>query len=183
VQAIFWCRARREEVYVIRKDRDLADSAGESTRVTAGFQRTPGHLVRRCHQLHNTIFSQETFSYDITAPQFAALRALYEFPNIDQTTLSKIIAFDRATIGGLVDRLETKGLVRRSSDKRDRRIRSLRLTLTGRTLLQKLRPIMERVSERLLTGLSQAESEQFLNLLERVMAVDAEGATQASPVA
>jgi DNA-binding MarR family transcriptional regulator len=151
--------------------------------MTAGFQRTPGHLVRRCHQLHNTIFSQETLGYDITAPQFAALRALYEFPNIDQTTLSRIIAFDRATTGGLVARLETKGLLRRSSDNPDRRIRSLRLTLAGRTILQKLRPIIERVSERLLTRLSPIETEQFLNLLERVMAVDIDCGTQASPVA
>jgi DNA-binding MarR family transcriptional regulator len=138
--------------------------------VTAGFQRTPGHLVRRAHQFHNTIFAEETQGRDVTAPQFAALRALHEYPDIDQTTLSRIISFDRATIGGLVDRLEAKGLVRRMVDKTDRRSRTLRLTAQGRALLALLRPMLERVSERMLAPLTVSEREQLLDLLERVIA-------------
>ena len=138
--------------------------------MTAGFQRTPGHLVRRAHQLHNTIFAQETQGRDVTAPQFAALRALHEHPDIDQTTLSKIISFDRATIGGLVDRLESKALVRRMIDKHDRRSRTLRLTAQGRAVLALLRPELERVSERMLAPLSPGEQRQLLDLLERLIA-------------
>jgi DNA-binding MarR family transcriptional regulator len=139
--------------------------------VTPGFQRTPGHLVRRCHQLHNTIFAQETPGFDITAPQFAALRALYEFPGIDQTTLSKVIAFDRATIGGLVDRLEAKGLVLRTTAEHDRRVRTLQLTAFGETTLAQLRPILERVTERMLDRLAPLEREQLFDLLERMLAI------------
>jgi DNA-binding MarR family transcriptional regulator len=138
--------------------------------VTAGFQRTPGHLVRRAHQFHNTIFAEETQGRDVTAPQFAALRALNEYPDIDQTTLSRIISFDRATIGGLVDRLEAKGLVRRTVDKADRRSRTLRLTAQGRALLALLSPMLERVSERMLAPLAPSERKQLLDLLERVIA-------------
>jgi DNA-binding MarR family transcriptional regulator len=140
--------------------------------VTASFQRTPGHLVRRAHQFHNTIFAQETNGIDVTAPQFAALRALFEFPDIDQTTLSRIIAFDRATIGGLVERLEDKGFVRRAVDKRDRRSRTLRLTAAGRVMLARMRPMLTRVNERMLERLTPAEQTQFLGLLDRVMSVD-----------
>jgi DNA-binding MarR family transcriptional regulator len=141
-----------------------------------GFERTPGFLVRRAHQRHNTIFAQETSDRDITSPQFAALRALYEFPDIDQTRLSTLIAFDRATIGGLVERLEVKGLVRRVVDKRDRRARTLRLTPRGRSLLEQMRPMLVRVSERMLAALSPDEQSQFLDLLERVIEHDLEGA-------
>ena len=142
--------------------------------MTPGFQRTPGHLVRRAHQFHNTIFAQETSGLDVTAPQFAALRALYEFPDIDQTTLSRIIAFDRATIGGLVERLEDKGLVKRAVDKRDRRSRTLRLTPKGSALLTRMRPMLEQVSARMLDRLTPDERVQFLDLLERVIGKDAE---------
>jgi DNA-binding MarR family transcriptional regulator len=140
--------------------------------MTPGFQRTPGHLVRRAHQFHNTIFAQETSGLDITAPQFAALRALFEFPDIDQTTLSRIIAYDRATIGGLVERLEEKGLVKRAIDKRDRRSRTLRLSAAGRALLARMRPMLVRVSERMLARLTPDESTQFLGLLERMMSAE-----------
>jgi len=145
--------------------------------VTPGFQRTPGHLVRRAHQFHNTIFADETNGIDITAPQFAALRALHEFPDIDQTALSRVIAYDRATIGGLVERLEDKGLVKRAVDKRDRRSRTLRLTAAGRTLLARLRPMLERVSERMLARLTATERAQFLDLLERVIVPEADDET------
>jgi DNA-binding MarR family transcriptional regulator len=145
--------------------------------VTPGFQRTPGHLVRRAHQFHNTIFADETIGIDITAPQFAALRALYEFPDIDQTALSRVIAYDRATIGGLVERLEDKGLVKRAVDKRDRRSRTLHLTAAGRTLLERLRPMLERVSERMLSRLTAGERAQFLDFLERVIVPEADDET------
>lgn len=142
--------------------------------MTPGFQRTPGHLIRRAHQFHNTVFAQETISLDVTSPQFAALRALHEFPDIDQTALSRIIVYDRATIGGLVERLEDKGLVRRAIDKRDRRSRTLRLTAAGRAMLTRMRPMLDRVSQRMLEKLTPAESTQFLDLLERVIGIGAE---------
>jgi DNA-binding MarR family transcriptional regulator len=137
--------------------------------VTPGFQRTPGHLIRRAHQYHNTVFAQETSGLDVTAPQFAALRALSEFPDIDQTTLSRIIAYDRATIGGLVERLEDKGLIRRTIDKRDRRARTLRLSAAGRAMYARMRPMLDRVNTRMLARLAPDERETFLTLLERVI--------------
>lgn len=42
------------------------------------------------------------------------------------------ISFDRATIGGVVDRLEQKGLLEREVSPDDRRARLLRLTGAGR---------------------------------------------------
>ena len=142
--------------------------------MTPGFQRTPGHLIRRAHQYHNTIFSQETSGIDVTAPQFAALRALSEFPDIDQTALSRIIAYDRATIGGLVERLEDKGLVRRAVDKNDRRSRTLRLTAAGRAMFARMRPMLDRVNVRMLARLAPDERATFLALIERLIAPVAE---------
>jgi hypothetical protein len=81
---------------------------------TFDLQHTVGHLVRRTHQLHNLLFSQVTAGCDITSPQFAALRTIEAFPELEQNGLSEIIAYDRTTIGGLIDRLEAKGLVQRS---------------------------------------------------------------------
>lgn len=139
-----------------------------------GFQRTAGHLVRCAHQLHDTIFTQETGGLDITAPQFSALRALWEFPDIDQTTLARIVAYDRATIGGLVERLADKGLIRRTIDKRDRRARTVRLTANGRALFERMHPMMDAVSERMLARLALDEREQLLALLEKMLEPEVE---------
>lgn len=138
--------------------------------------RTAGHLVRRAHQIHDTIFAEETAGYDITSPQFAALRAVAEFPEIEQTALSDTIAYDRSTIGGLVDRLEAKGMLRRTIGTRDRRTKRLSLTADGAALLLALGAKTPRVQERLLAPLSADERATFLALLERVVERERAGA-------
>ena len=79
------------------------------------FQHAPGHLIRRAHQLAVAIFMEETGDFDITPVQFAILNALIDDPGEDQVTLAAKVAFDAATFGSVIGRLETKGWVRRRS--------------------------------------------------------------------
>jgi DNA-binding MarR family transcriptional regulator len=115
------------------------------------------------------MFAEATAGHDITPPQWAALRALHERPGIEQAKLAEIVAYDRSTIGGLVDRLETKGLVCRSSDATDRRLKRLNLTPTGRQLFEALRDKIRSVTNRFVEPLAPPEVEQLLSLLERVL--------------
>ena len=55
--------------------------------------------------------------------QYAALAAINANPGIDQVTLAGLIAYDRTTVTGVVDRLVQKGLVVRHATIRDRRAR------------------------------------------------------------
>ena len=92
-----------------------------------------GHLIRRLHQQSTQVFQAQTQAagFDMTSVQFAALDAIAQQPGIDQSSLAATIGFDRATIGGVVDRLESKGLVQRSVSEQDRRARQLQLTPDG----------------------------------------------------
>lgn len=131
--------------------------------------RSAGHLVRRAHQIHDTIFAEETAAFDITSPQYAALRVVAERPGIEQTALSDAIAYDRSTIGGLVDRLEAKGMMRRSPGTRDRRTKQLTLTPDGVALLRAVQARVPRVQQRMLAPLTADERATFTALLERVV--------------
>ncbi len=57
---------------------------------------------------------------DLTPVQFAALVQVRANPELDQATFAGMIAYDRATIGGVIDRLAEKGLVERKPSNRDR---------------------------------------------------------------
>lgn len=131
--------------------------------------RQAGHLVRRAHQAHDTIFAQETAGFDVTSPQLAALGSIARRPGIEQTALSELIGYDSSTIGGLIDRLEAKKLVRRTVGKHDRRTRQLTLTPLGQTLLAEVLPRAARVHGRLLAPLTAAEREAFIEMLQRVV--------------
>src|ERR1043166_5702820 len=72
----------------------------------------PGYLFRRMQQIAVAIFMEECKAFDLTPVQYAALVAIHTHPGIDATRLSAVIAFDRSTLGSVIERLEAKALVR-----------------------------------------------------------------------
>src|SRR6266481_6312170 len=90
----------------------------------------PGHLARRFQQIAVAVFhaAVEEAGYDLTPVQYAALTSIRTHPGIDQATLAGLIAYDRTTITGVVDRLVQKGLAVRQASSRDRRARELQIT-------------------------------------------------------
>ena len=94
----------------------------------------PGHLARRFQQIAVAVFhaAVEDAGYDLTPVQYAALTTVGMQPGIDQATLAGLIAYDRTTITGVVDRLVQKGLVVRQASRTDRRAPALRITNEGR---------------------------------------------------
>ena len=97
--------------------------------MTDKLQEMPGHLIRRLHQISVAVFSEHVAAagLNLTSVQYAALSAIAASPGIDQATLAGSIAYDRVTIGGVVDRLVQKGLIDRRTNERDRRARVLRI--------------------------------------------------------
>ena len=133
-----------------------------------------GHLIRRLHQQSTQVFQAQTQAagFDLTSVQFAALDAIADRPGIDQAGLAADISFDRATIGGVIDRLESKGLVRREVSAQDRRARQLFLTADGEQLLKASRPVVETLQADILAPLSEAERGAFLALAHKALGLD-----------
>lgn len=131
----------------------------------------PGHLIRRLHQQSTQVFQarMQAAGHDLTSVQFAALDAIAEQPGIDQASLAATICFDRATIGGVIDRLEHKGLVRRFVGAHDRRSRQLHLTPEGQQWLAACRPVVEALQADILAPLSGAERAAFVALAHKAL--------------
>jgi len=130
-----------------------------------------GHLIRRLHQQSTQVFQSRTQAagIDLTSVQFAALDAIAEQPDIDQASLAATIGFDRATIGGVVDRLEQKRLVMRVVSVLDRRSRRLHLTPEGEQLLLASRPVVQALQADILAPLSAAERATFVALAGKAL--------------
>jgi DNA-binding MarR family transcriptional regulator len=133
----------------------------------------PGHLIRRCQQIAVAVFAEETSGYDITPVQFAALFTVREHPGLEQATLARLIAFDRSTVGSVIDRLEEKKLVVRRMAKHDRRAKLLYATDAGETLLKGVMARVARAQARMLEPLSARERKVFIKLMMRLVGVDA----------
>jgi DNA-binding MarR family transcriptional regulator len=142
-----------------------APLAGPLRADAVDLDELPGNAIRRLQQIAVAIFLQEAEAQGITPVQFAVLQALANTPGIDQRTLSRTIGFDTSTIASVTDRLQARGLVQRSRDPADRRVRLLALTDEGHAVLRAVIPAMRRTQQRILEPLAAPEREQFMRML------------------
>ncbi len=133
------------------------------------FDTLPGHYIRRLQQISVAIFLQETEGFGITPVQFAALSALKEFPEIDQKTLAHTIGLDTSTIGGVIDRLESRNLVKRNLFEKDRRVHVLTLTSEGKNMLEDINPHVLQAQNRILSPLKKSQHVEFIQMLDSLV--------------
>lgn len=133
------------------------------------FVEAPGHLIRRAQQLAVAIFMEETARFDATPVQFAILNALMDDPGEDQVTLSNRVAFDPATLGSVVGRVEAKGWVMRQADPHDKRRKLLWITPEGEKVALGMKRAVGKAQQRILAPLALHERAQLSALLAKLV--------------
>lgn len=134
----------------------------------------PGHLIRRAQQIAVAIFMEECAAFDLTPVQYAALVAIRENPGTDATRLSALIAFDRSTLGSVLERLEARKLVTRYSSPDDKRIKLLKLTAAGGALVKRAETAVLRAQERILAPLRPNDRNKLMELLGQLVELNNE---------
>ncbi|MEY8882057.1 MarR family winged helix-turn-helix transcriptional regulator [Donghicola sp. XS_ASV15] len=134
-------------------------------------RKMPGHLIRRMNQISSQVFAMrmQGAGHDLTPVQFAALDAIVAEPGIDQAGVAARIAYDRATIGGVIDRLEQKGFVSRTVSRKDRRAREVNATAAGQAAFIAILPTVIDLQSDIVRGLSESEQAQFLALAQKII--------------
>jgi DNA-binding MarR family transcriptional regulator len=136
------------------------------------LHRQPGHLIRRAQQIAVAMFIEECAAFDLTPVQYAAMVAIQENEGIDATRLSSQIAFDRSTLGNVLERLEARGLIERYASPEDKRVKLLRLTPQGRSVTRRAEQAVKRTQERILAPLDPAQRRVLLDLLAQLVEVN-----------
>lgn len=141
------------------------------------FDDMAGHLIRRLHQRSTYLFGLRTqeAGFDLTPVQFAALDAIHHHPGVDQAFIAEMIGYDRATIGGVIDRLVKKSWVRRVVSEQDRRARELSLTAKGNSVRMALLPIVQELQKEILEPLSKAGQESLIREIRQVVMPGGDG--------
>ena len=129
----------------------------------------PGYLFRRMQQIAVAIFVEECREFDLTPVQYAALVGIRTHPGIDATRLSAVIAFDRSTLGNVIERLEGKDYIERKPSHGDKRVKLLYLTKKGAALVRDIMPSVDRAQARMLQPLRPADRKTLLALLTQLV--------------
>lgn len=118
--------------------------------------------------------------YNLTTPQLLCLRQLGANGSTTASQLAREVALSQATITGILDRLEARGLITRRRDAQDRRRVNLEVTEEGRSLVEKAPlPLQQRFATRLmeLPEVDQALIDGVLSrIVEMMEAEDLEAA-------
>ncbi|MCP1974781.1 MarR family winged helix-turn-helix transcriptional regulator [Bradyrhizobium elkanii] len=129
----------------------------------------PGYLFRRMQQIAVALFIEECKAFDLTPVQYAALVTISTHPGIDATRLSAVIAFDRSTLGNVIERLQAKEFIVRKPAPEDKRVKLLYLTKAGAAVLSDIMPSVDKAQARMLQPLKPADRKTLLALLTQLV--------------
>lgn len=125
------------------------------------------HDVARQVRRH---FDAHAQTYHLTLPQWRALGQLSKTDSLSQVALAGLIDTDPMTLSGMLERLETKGLVERIADPNDSRAKLVRLTPKSRALAEKMKAVAAEVFADALEGISEEDQAVTLSVLSRISA-------------
>ena len=134
------------------------------------MSETIGFLLNDSARLFRRAFNARTRDSGITALQWRMISYLKRHEGIRQGPLAELIEVEPITLSRMVDRLAEAGFVERRADPTDRRAWQLYLTPRAADLLHDMRDVAENLNEEAAEGLTAAEREQLVALVERVRA-------------
>lgn len=113
-----------------------------------------GFLIHDVSRLRRSAFDRSLKSMNVTRSQWWVLAYLSRADGMTQSQLAEELDLGKVAIGGLIDRLEKSGFVRRDADAVDRRVNRVFLEPKSQALVTKLRKINHRFNQQILAGLT-----------------------------
>jgi DNA-binding MarR family transcriptional regulator len=132
------------------------------------IEQSIGFLLSKAYQRAFALFKEEFDRYDLTPQQFGLLAFLWLEDGLSQTELSARSQIDRTTMGGLIDRLEKEGMVKRKTHPEDRRAYQVFLTDKGKSLEDELSTVAIQVLSKVTAPLTDQEHATLIRLLTKI---------------
>ena len=111
----------------------------------------------------------QTKGFNITPEQWGVLNRLWENEGMHQSALAQRTAKDRHNITRILNLLEKNGFIFRKPDREDKRRLNVYLTQEGKTLKQKLIPIVIGFLQKCFEGLTQGEVQDLRRIHEHIL--------------
>jgi DNA-binding MarR family transcriptional regulator len=139
--------------------------------------RRPDALTMEVVELIGDVVARFYEDYEDAAAEHALtgaqarLLSLLSLEPLPMRKLAQRLKCEPSNVTGIVDRLESRGLVERRADSADRRVKLAAATEEGLRVARELREGL-RFAREPLAGLSHAEREALRGLLRRMLAAD-----------
>jgi DNA-binding MarR family transcriptional regulator len=109
-------------------------------------------------------------SLEVTAAQFVIIANVLKGHANSACELCKYMDYDRGAMSRMIDRLESKGLIRRVPLPHTRRTVALEVTEAGKAAFPKMQACLTRVLNRLLKGVTKTQVREVERTLKLMLA-------------
>lgn len=116
------------------------------------------------------LLDAEVASLEVTAAQFVIIANLLKGHANSACELCKYMDYDRGAMSRMIDRLESKDLIRRVPLAHTRRTMALQVTEAGKAAFPKMLACLTKVVNRLLKGVSKTQVREVEKVLKRMLA-------------
>lgn len=153
----------------IPKKRKVFESAVTSESLSLGdLNDFLGIKIRRIQRSINRHLSDALQGMDVAVGEFGTLGLIAANPGLAQIDIAREYDIDKATMVGLLDKLEGAGYVRRRRHPTDRRRNALTLTEKGDRRFAELKAAFAAQEASFTQSLTKAEKKRLMDLLDRI---------------
>jgi len=124
--------------------------------------------LARCYATFSRAVACKVADYDLTAPQFGVLEALFHLGPLSLGELAEKLLVTGGNVTYVMDRLETQGMVVRERSGDDRRVVRAHLTTRGRDTIEGVFPGHVGFVRGLVEGLEPDECDELRRLLKKL---------------
>ena len=143
---------------------ELPKSATEADRQAIRL----GFLIHDVSRMRRTAYDQLMKPLGVTRAQWWVLAHLSRNDGMMQTQLAGALDVGKASLGTLIERLESSGLIERREDPIDKRAKRVYISRAGQLLLKKMMTEESRLNAMILQGVSEAEREEMIRHLSHI---------------
>ena len=129
-----------------------------------------GYLVKQLRAALERLVDAEMAEHDLTGVQWGPLLIVHYGIGTTAAEIARWGCVDTGAVTRMLDRLEAKGLMRRTPCADDRRVMRLALTPEGERLCREIPFGLARVGNQLLRGFTPEEHQMLKGFLRRMLA-------------
>jgi DNA-binding MarR family transcriptional regulator len=133
---------------------------------TIDWELRLGFLIHDVSRLRRSAFDRCFKPMNMTRSQWWVLAYLSREDGMTQSQLADELDLGKVAVGGLIDRLEKNGLVRREADASDRRVNRVFLEPKSKQMFTRMRKITHQMNERILASLNDKQLEAAVTTLD-----------------
>ncbi|CAG4885138.1 MarR family transcriptional regulator [Georgfuchsia toluolica] len=127
-----------------------------------------GFLIQDVSRTRRKAFDQLMKPLGVTRAQWWVLANLARQDGMTQVELADILEVGKASLGSIVERLESRGWVERQGDPIDKRIKRIYLTQKGQRLLEKMTIAERELNDLNIHRLTETDRNELVRLLSLI---------------